>query len=100
MINQLLDLYIFIVLIFTLYKLVYTAYKTRGGIVGRGLIYFSLGFTIIFLVTLQSILETSFNLRLSDVFGNDFAAAITRLGQAIAFLTFAVGAAKFEKILS
>lgn len=98
MINRMLDLYIFLVLLYTLYKLLATAKKTAGGLVGQAMIFFCLGFTIIFLLMIQSILETSFNMYVSDVFGRGPTAIITRFAQAAAFLTFAIGAAKLEKI--
>lgn len=100
MINIVIELYLLIVIAYTLYALFDVAKKARGGIIGKGLTYIASGFIILALQIILHPLNEYWQISINQIIGNEPANLVLRLSLAVSFMLFSLGARELEKITS
>lgn len=94
----LVNFYFVTALLVAVYFLSVTAYKSRGGVIGQGLLFLTLGFFLLSLVYLLIFLKEVFGISLADLVGENGGIVISRLLQVLSFLAFVISAQRISRI--
>lgn len=95
---RLVNIYFVLALLAAVYFFSVTAYKSRGGVIGQGLLFLTFGFFLLSLVYLLVFLKEVFGISLADFIGEDGEIVVGRLLQVLSFFAFVISAQRISRI--